>query len=118
MIFCCKNSENIIVSHKTVIARSFIDRAFGLIVRKFDEKLDGMVFENCNLIHSFFMSYKFDLIFVNRNGEVVKFFTDAAQNKIFYGGRDRKLIAVELPAGTIERLKITLGDILKIEGIK
>jgi uncharacterized membrane protein (UPF0127 family) len=46
MIFCCKNSENIIVSHKTVIARSVIDRAFGLIVRKFDENLDGMIFEN------------------------------------------------------------------------
>ncbi len=115
MIQIERTLENVVLSQKTVIARSFIDRAFGLIIRNFNENLDCMIFENCNLIHSCFMRYKFDLVFVAESGEIVKMYESAAPFKIFYGGKNRKLSALELPEGTIEKFKLTLGEVLKIE---
>ena len=115
MICLKKDAENLVISQHTIIARSFIDRAFGLIIRNFGENLDGMVFENCNLIHSFLMRYKFDLVFIEQSGEVVKCYENACPNKIFSGGSRKKLIAIELPCGTICKFNIKNGDFLTLK---
>ena len=115
MIYLIRDEKSVIISAKTVIAQSFSERAFGLIIRRFNDKLDAMVFEKCNLIHSFFMSYTFDLIFINTAGKVVKLYNNAGKNKIFCGGKERNLVAVELPTETIKKFDIKLDDFLKIE---
>ena len=115
MIYLEKTGEKIVIAEKTIIARSFCERAFGLIFRKFGEELDSMVFYRCNLIHSFFMSYKFDLIFVNREQKIVALYESAAKNRIFFGGKALDLVAIELPEGIIRQFDIKKGDFLTIE---
>ena len=114
MIYLEKNGDKRVVAEKSIVARSFSERAFGLIFRKFSDSFDGMVFERCNLIHSFFMSYKFDLIFVNKSQQVVALYESAKKNRIFYGGTALNLTAVELPEGVIQKFGIEKGDFLKI----
>jgi uncharacterized membrane protein (UPF0127 family) len=115
MIYLERVDEKIIIAEKTIIARSFCERAFGLIFRKFGENLDSMVFDRCNLIHSFFMSYKFDLIFVNREQRVIACYESAEKNRIFFGGKALDLVAIELPEGVIRKFDIKNGDFLTIE---
>jgi len=57
---------------KALVARSFFQRAKGLIGRKGLEKGTGMLILKCNCIHTCFMRFPIDAIFLDKNGDVVK----------------------------------------------
>lgn len=53
------------------VARTFKERAIGLIGK--DLKADeGLLIEKCNAIHTFFMSYPIDAIFLDKNLKPIK----------------------------------------------
>ena len=54
------------------VARTFFQRARGLIRRPAPPKGDGLLILRCNAIHTFFMSYPIDAIFVDRHFKPVK----------------------------------------------
>ena len=57
---------------KALVARSFAERARGLIGRKKPAPDEGMLILRCNAIHTFFMSYPIDAVFFDRHDRVVK----------------------------------------------
>lgn len=57
---------------KALVARSFAERARGLIGRKKPAPGEGMLILRCNAIHTFFMSYPIDAVFLDRHDRVVK----------------------------------------------
>lgn len=109
------DGSDVAIAKHPLYALSFWDRFWGLINKKFSPEFDGIVFFDCNLIHSCFMLYKFDLIFVDKSGKVVKLYKGAAPFKIFYGGKNRNLTAIELPLGKIDEFYIVVGNVLKLE---
>ena len=57
-------TKNTIIAENELIARTFFDRGTGLLFRKFIAgKMDGMIFERCSSLHTFFMRYDFDIFF-------------------------------------------------------
>ena len=54
------------------VARTFAERARGLIGTKDLPDGEGMLITRCNAIHTFFMSFPIDATFLDRNGNVVK----------------------------------------------
>ncbi len=54
------------------VAVKFWDRLKGLIGSKPLPPGEGMIFPNCNAIHTLFMSYPIDVVFLNREYQVVK----------------------------------------------
>ena len=77
-------TKNTIIAQNELIAVSFIERGFGLIVKKFiPQKMDAIIFYNCSALHSFFMNYKFDIFFVDKSKKVITLYKDAAPWHIF-----------------------------------
>ena len=61
-----------ILGTKALVARSFLERTRGLIGRRGLEKGTGMLILKCNCIHTCFMKFPIDAIFLDGNGNVVK----------------------------------------------
>lgn len=58
--------------YRAKVARTFAERARGLIGTKSLAPDEGMLILKCNAIHTFFMSFPIDAIFLDRNGEIVR----------------------------------------------
>ena len=107
----CKD-KNIILGEKIFIASNFFERLKGLM---FDKKLgadfDGMLIKNCNSIHTFFMNYKIDVLFLNKNLEVIKIIREIKPwriTKIYFSASQ----VLELKGGSLSS-KMIEGDLLK-----
>ena len=68
-----KHMEKIdILGVRAEVARSFFERARGLIGRSSLAPGTGMLILRCNAIHTCFMRFAIDAIFLDRDGNVVK----------------------------------------------
>ena len=54
------------------VARSFAERAKGLIGTKDLPDGEGLLILKCNAIHTWFMSFPIDAVFLDKNDRVVK----------------------------------------------
>ena len=61
-----------ILGVKAYIARTFSERARGLIGRDRPQFGEGMLILRCNAIHTLFMKYPIDAVFLDRENRVVR----------------------------------------------
>ncbi|MEA2640168.1 MAG: uncharacterized protein QOF51_1562 [Chloroflexota bacterium] len=94
------------------IARSMWARGRGLLGTRSLDPGDGLLIEQCQSIHSFWMRYPFDALFLDRQGRIVHLIKRMKPNRI-----SRHVFAaravLELPAGTIEATGTEHGDVLR-----
>lgn len=93
------------------LASSFGARFFGLMGRKGVDAGGGILLTKSASIHSCFMRFRFDAIFLDNENRVVKIVPSMRQWWFAFGGRGAK-DTLELPAGTAERTNTQTGDIL------
>ena len=96
-------------------ASSFGARLSGLIGKRFSPALDGMVFDRCNAIHTFFMRYPIDVIFADEKYRVLKTVPAFPPWRPFLACR-YAFYVIELPAGTLESTATAVGDQLDLTG--
>jgi uncharacterized membrane protein (UPF0127 family) len=65
-----KNGE--VVSHKMVTATNIFSRMLGLMFSAELPNCDGFLISPCNSIHTFFMRYPLDVLFLDKNFKIVK----------------------------------------------
>lgn len=110
-------TRDTIISDFPLLAASFAQRSTGLITRRFEpQKMDAMVFFRCSSLHSFFMSYKFDIIFVDKSKKVITLYKSALPWRIFKC-RCRlfeNCTAIECPENTIDRTHTQIGDVIEL----
>ena len=75
---------------------------------------EAMVIKPCNAIHTFFMSFSIDVLFVNKYNKVVKIIVNMPAFRLSPICFKSQFV-VELPAGTIQATQTTLGDQIAIE---
>jgi len=107
-------TKGTVVAEKAELAASFLTRLRGLLGRKGLAEGGGLVLRPTDSIHSFFMSFSFDAIFLDRSGLVLRLMSDMRPNRISPLVR-RGHVVVELPAGGIARSRTSTGDQLRIE---
>jgi uncharacterized protein len=71
---CRDNTNLVLISNKIKIAEGFFSRLFGLIFKKVLSNSEGLLFENCNSIHTLGMRYCIDVVFLNKSNEVIAIF--------------------------------------------
>ncbi len=93
-------------------ANSFKLRLFGLMGKK---NIDyGVIFPNCNAIHTFFMQEEIDVVGLNADNQVIYIYRNVPKNKIIkISGKNKKTSILELPKNTSKSL--TIGSVLKFE---
>jgi hypothetical protein len=99
---------------RIVLAMGIRSRLRGLLGRPGLAEGEGLWLEPCTSIHMFFMRFAIDVVFVDRNGIVVRPAQNVAPWRIAAGGRGTRA-ALELPIGSIARSGTRAGDRLEIE---
>jgi len=106
-------SKNTTVADKAVMADNILTRIKGLLGRKEFSAGEALVLRPCNSVHTFFMRFPIDVLFIDRNNYVVGVVSalkPARLSKVFF----RSACAIELPIGTIQSARISKGDLLSI----
>ncbi|MDD3374203.1 MAG: DUF192 domain-containing protein [Candidatus Omnitrophica bacterium] len=107
-------TEKTIVAVKAKEAKSFLARLKGLLGKKFFGPEDALVIDGCQAIHMFFMKFSIDVLFIDQKNKVVGLVQNIKPfciSPFFFRARQ----AIELPAGSIEKSSVHIGDCLEIE---
>lgn len=106
--------NNVVVSDNVHQALSFASRLKGLMFSKELPVGQSLLIQPCNSVHTFFMRFPIDVLFLSNSNEIV----DVRKNMKPY--RLTSLIpnsraVLETNAGTIEQHQIEVGDQLRFE---
>ncbi len=106
-------SKNKILIPELKVAETFVQRGFGLIPCKSLSADQGLLIGQCKSIHTFFMSFAIDCVFVDKAFNVKALVENIPPWRLtkFYWTADS---VIELAAGSIRRLEIELGDQLHV----
>jgi len=75
---------------------------------------EGIVLIPCSSVHMALMRMALDVVYFDRDQKVVKTVAGLKPYRVSFGGR-RARAAIELPAGTLARSRIAIGDALDFE---
>ncbi|MDD3519794.1 MAG: DUF192 domain-containing protein [Actinomycetota bacterium] len=103
-------NKKININIKVIKATGYFEKLSGLIVRKLKEN-EIFLIDNCNGVHTFWMTRKIDIIFLNKYNKVIDLY------KYFKTFRFTPFIknsvaVIEAEAGFIDKYEICCGDIL------
>lgn len=104
------SKDNIVLENLT-LANGFMQKLKGLMGRKKLNKSEGLMLFSCNSIHTCFMRFPIDVVFLNINHEVIAVKKGVRPWRMVNYVK-KAYITVEMPEGTIENKKIEVGDLL------
>jgi hypothetical protein len=96
------------------VADTSISRMIGLLGRAGLEAGTGMVLKPCNMIHTWFMRFPIDVLFVSDDGMIVRAIEALRPFRMAWGGR-RASQTIELPVGTLARAGVRSGERVRME---
>jgi len=111
MVLHLANGE--ILSRKITIAGNYPDRLRGLLGRKEILADEALIIKPCCQIHTFFMRFSIDVIFLDRYGSVMHVMENMPPWRVSRLVPSARM-AVELPGGILQG-RVAPGDILKLE---
>lgn len=82
---------------------SFLDRLRGYMFQK-EPKEESMLFEPCDSIHMFGMRFPLDVLFLNKDYQIVKRVDNLQPNKIILPVKGANIV-IEAPVGTLTGLE-------------
>ena len=94
-------------------ADSFFRKLFGLVFSAQLKESEGLLIDNCSSIHTFWMRYPIDVLFLDSDNRVIRFFEDLKPFRVtpFIRGAVK---TVELKSGSVRACSIKTGDCLKL----
>lgn len=107
--------KNKLLSKDILVAESLLSRMIGLM---FKEKLigaEGLMIDPCRSIHTFFMRYNLDIVFLSRDNRVIKIIRNLKPWRITWI-YFRATKTLEMPAGRLP-LDINIGDRLEVNHV-
>lgn len=102
-------TKRTIVAQDLKVADTFGKRLRGLMGRSELLQGEGLLITPCNSIHTFFMRFPIDVMFIDERRFVVHLIPSLKPNRLSPLVRTARSV-VELPAGTITRSRTELGD--------
>lgn len=104
-----------IIAENARYADTFMLRLIGLMFVPKMEGMDALILDPCMSIHNFFVRFSLDVVFLNKNNEVVKIIRDFKPWRISGIYLSSKKV-IEMPAGKLIE-DIAVGDTLEVRGV-
>jgi uncharacterized membrane protein (UPF0127 family) len=101
-----------VVASRIELALDSRSRRRGLLGRDTLDKGAALIIAPCNSIHTFFMRFAIDVVFVARDGRVLKTYPGLVQWLIAFS--IGAFAVIELPVGAISLSESKPGDILQL----
>jgi uncharacterized membrane protein (UPF0127 family) len=106
-------TKKTVLSENVSIASTFWQRIKGLLGKRFLLPGQSIVLDPCNSVHTFFMRFPIDVLFLDKDYKVLKAIPKLEPNRItriyWYSNR-----VVELPAGRLNFTSTQAGDQLQL----
>jgi uncharacterized membrane protein (UPF0127 family) len=96
------------------VADTPLRRMVGLLGRSALPDGDGLVLGRCRCIHTWFMRFPIDVVFVDRRGRIVHLCHRLRPYRLAWGGLAAET-TIELPAGTLRAARVAAGSPVRIE---
>ena len=107
------DGSDFLLSGNIKTADSFFQKLFGLMFSAPLKEGEGLLIDNCSSIHTFWMRYPIDVLFLDSNNKVIRFFEDLKPFRVtpFIRGAQK---TVELKSGSVRACSLKTGDCLKL----
>lgn len=101
---------NDVIADRAVVAGSFLKRLKGMLGQQAMAGGTALVLKPCRSIHTFFMRFSVDAVFLDRRGVVIHLITDMPPSRVspVVNG---SVMVVEFPGGTVKN-RLLSGDTL------
>lgn len=106
------DKSNVLIAD-LVVVEQFWARAKGLLGTEDLSSDKALWFPRCNSIHTFFMKYSIDCVFLDKNLKIKALFEDVKPGRLVLPIW-RANSVVEMKAGKIQQLGLRLGDNLYV----
>lgn len=105
------STKRIIITKKSIFIDGIFSKFIGLMFSKKQNKALIFKFNKEKIIslHMFFVFYRIDVLFLNKNKVVVDK-TENFRPFTFYKSKKKAMYAIELPDGIIKKTKTEIGD--------
>lgn len=107
------STQNNEIADSTKVADNFILRSVGLLSKKSFSQGEALVIKPCCSVHTFFMRFAIDVLFVNKKNEVIALYKNVQPWRVL-PIHPTSFYVVELPAGTVSNKNISKGDLIQI----
>ncbi|MFZ4712709.1 MAG: DUF192 domain-containing protein [Bacteriovoracaceae bacterium] len=103
-----------VIAQKALLADGFFDRLIGLMFKKQMIGFDALLIIGSNSIHTCFMRFNIDVVFLSRDNKVVKIFKDMKPWRftLLYL---KAMKVIELPGGSLGSIQV--GDEVEIVNV-
>lgn len=108
-------SKNTILAEDVIVASTIFSRIKGLLGKKALGSNQALILDPCNSVHTFFMRFPIDVLFVDKDYKVVKITANLKPNSIS-GISWRSSKVIELSAGKIAATNTQLQDQIQFQG--
>ncbi|MDI6759106.1 MAG: DUF192 domain-containing protein, partial [Candidatus Omnitrophota bacterium] len=106
-------TKNTTLAEKAVFANNLFSRIKGLLARKEFNSPEALILKPANSVHTFFMRFPIDILFVDRKNKVIKAISNLKPfsiTAIYF----MSFLVIELPVGIILFTQTSKGDTLQI----
>jgi hypothetical protein len=107
-------TKNTILADNVTLARTALTRLKGLLFEKELKKGEALIIRPCNSIHTFFMRFKIDVLFVDSKNRIIKIYKEIRPFRltpVYF----KSAFSIELPSGTAAATNTSESDQLSIE---
>ena len=101
------------IADKAVLAQTMFSRMRGLLAKDTFCAGEALILQPADSIHTFFMRFPIDVIFLDDQGKVLKIKENLAPFRLCLAPR-RAAKVIELPANTIQNTSTRVDDLLRI----
>jgi uncharacterized protein len=102
-------TQGLQIASRPLVAEKWLPRARGMIGRRFED-FDAMIFPRCASIHTFFMTQRLDVIFLDAQKRFLASHQAVRPWRFLFGPRHSSVV-IELPVGALCGIQIQLLDL-------
>ena len=107
-------AKGAVIVQKAQIASSLGQRLKGLLGKKSLLVNEGLILKPCASIHTFFMRFPIDVLFLDKNMHIIKLIQNMPPGRFSSTVWGSKM-TIELPAGKLSQTNTQVGDIIEIK---
>ncbi|MDD2752601.1 MAG: DUF192 domain-containing protein [Candidatus Omnitrophica bacterium] len=96
------------------LADTSLKRLTGLLGKKELSSGKALIIRPCNSVHTFFMRFSIDVIFIDKHSQIIKAISDLRPFRLTRPYFHATSV-IELPVGVIKSTSSLPGDILKLD---
>ncbi len=107
-------TKGVVIAQEAKLASSLGQRMKGLLGKRNLPANEALILKPCSSIHTFFMRFAIDVLFLDKNMQIVRLIQNMSPNRLSPTVWVSRM-PIELPAGKISQTNTQIGDRLRIQ---